>query len=103
MNAINLAGRDVTNSMMQLFTQRNYSFSTTSEREIVRDIKEKHSYVALDFENELASEKNYELPDGQVITIGSERFRCSELLFQPRLFGYQELGVVEMIEYHYEK
>lgn len=101
MNAISrldLAGRDLTDSMMQLLTQRGYSFSTTSEREIVRDLKEKHSYVALDFENEVATEKKYELPGGQVISIGSERFRCPEILFQPRLFGYQELGVAEMVK-----
>merc|ERR1719510_1202979 len=90
----------MTEYMFKLLTERGYTFSHTMdpEKEIVRDIKERLTYVALDFEAEMAKpdedlEKTYELPDGNVITVGKERFRCPEALFNTQPLGKTLAGI----------
>ena len=78
---IDIAGRDVTEYMQLLFRKSGYVFHTSAEKEIVRTIKEKQSYVALDPKKE---EKEwmqhggrlegqvveYTLPDGHKMKVG---------------------------------
>lgn len=87
---MDLGGSDLTDYLGKLLLRRGCSFSTTSERQIVRDIKETLCYVATDYEQQLTAKslgKEYKLPDGQTVTISEERVRCAEALFKPHLLG----------------
>lgn len=91
----NYAGRIVTGHLQKLLNERGYRVS----HEISREIKEKLCFVTLQYEatNSSYYDKTYELPDGQLLTIGEERFRSTEPLFCPAMAGIEGLGIHEMV------
>ncbi|XP_019254293.1 PREDICTED: actin-like isoform X3 [Nicotiana attenuata] len=101
-----LGGRDLTNYLKDIVMNLKegcYLSRIAFALEIIRHMKERIAYVALDFEQEIEKAKNfsksvekgYELPDGNIITLGAERFRCPEVLFQPSLVEKEATGIHE--------
>ena len=71
---------------MKLLTE-DFSITTTTEREMARDVKEMWCYISLDGYTGRKStaeitdkEKTYEIPVGIIITVSAIRFCCFEVL-----------------------
>uniref|UniRef100_A0A8C9Y8A7 Uncharacterized protein n=1 Tax=Sander lucioperca TaxID=283035 RepID=A0A8C9Y8A7_SANLU len=86
-----LAGVDVTMHLKKLLQEQGVCMRTTAEMEIVREMKEKCCCVAVDHE------MHYTMPDGQIVTLGTERFRAPEILFKPELIGRDHYGMHESV------
>jgi actin len=87
-NRLNWGGADVTDHLRRLLYERGFSFSSAVDEWQVRLIKEGLGYVAENYAAELEKPpeelaKEFELPDGQSVEVGAERFRCAEILFAP--------------------
>jgi len=101
---LDFGGSRITEYLIKLLNDRGCSFTTLADREIVRNIKETLAFVTLDFEEESETsatssitERSYKLPDGNVITLGVERFHCTEPLFNPSLLGIKAPSFQEML------
>jgi actin, other eukaryote len=99
---IDIGGKDVTDNLLKLLSNNGYTFQTSAEKEIVRDIKEKLGFVSSDIKRDLKLSENkfvksYELPDGNVIEVGHERFKPIEILFNPKLVNLENDGISETV------
>ncbi|ETO21826.1 hypothetical protein RFI_15382 [Reticulomyxa filosa] len=102
---LDIGGRDVTEHLMKTLMKKQAEEGkgikcvTSAEREIVRDIKETCGSVSLNQDNNNNSNNNveYELPDGQTLSIGEERFECTEVMFNPELMGIDSKGIHKLV------
>jgi len=111
-----VAGKDVTHQLQLLLRRSGLAFTTTAETQLVKSIKETVCYVSpqkpqedeptplssLSKESSEASKKismttTYQLPDGQIVHLGKERFRAPEIIFRPELIGSEELGAADAL------
>jgi len=98
---LDLGGRDLTDHLVRLlYEERGYNLESVAARRAARALKEQHCYVAQHYDAELGRaadspdlERTFQLPDGNVIAAGAERFRCPEALFQPALLGKEAPGI----------
>jgi len=106
---MDIAGKDITENLMQSLMTKHTDGQglrciATAEREIVRCIKEQCGSVSLNLKQEMEHEydnkeqntEQYELPDGQVLSIGIERFKCAEIMFNPEMMGIDSKGIHEL-------
>ncbi|ETO05537.1 hypothetical protein RFI_31858 [Reticulomyxa filosa] len=101
---LDLGGRDLVEYLQKIWAVKGHSFTTVTEKDILTHIKEQLTYVALDYGSELKKveahpsevERDYRLPDDEVITVGAERFQCAELLFDPSAMGLKQEGIHQL-------
>ncbi|CAE7723248.1 ACT1, partial [Symbiodinium pilosum] len=101
---LELGGRDLNEYLLKVLAKKDFKFTTSFEKAIVADLKEKLCYVCRDYQSEEMKvrcqefkDRPFELPDGSVVMVGPERFRCPEMLFQPSLFGKDEIGIQRLL------
>lgn len=96
-NRLDLAGRELNTLLGKLLSIDGHCFTKTAEQWAVRDMKEKHCYVALDPSSEFADSVGYHLPDGRDLILSDERWKCPEALFNPGLCGIESMGVAGLV------
>ncbi|CAK4647333.1 hypothetical protein LEN26_015529 [Aphanomyces euteiches] len=96
-----IGGDLVTSYLRRLLLDRGHAFTTTTESEILREIKETHTAVAMDFVQDVrqiaANATAYQLPDGTSIELGREIYCAPEVLFRPSLAGVTDAGLHSML------
>ena len=92
-----IGGKKLTKYLKQLLTDKKYNINTDAKELKINEIKEKYCRVSYDFENEIREageggnlEEKVKLPDGEEITLETERLKCPESLFRPNFLPLAE-------------
>lgn len=96
-----VAGRNVTRQLQLQLRRSGLCFTTTAEADLVRAIKEETCYLTptpvADDSMEKEAKTQYQLPDGQAVTLSTERYQAPSVLFDPSLCGSEEPGAADTL------
>jgi len=102
-----VAGRDVTRNLQLQLRRAGLCFSTTAESDLAKSMKEELCFLAGAPASSMASaaeekldrdsKTQYQLPDGQVVTLASERHAAPSVLFDPSLIGSEDPGAADVV------
>ena len=88
---LRVAGCDLAEHFVKISIERGCSLTAAAERDFARDVKQILCYIASDNDTVLTSTRrkrqgeNLRALRRKTITVGAERFRYAEVLFQPSL------------------
>lgn len=97
-----VAGSHLTEYMAQLLSESGVQIlDDRVAMDTAKDIKEKHSFMALDFDDEQAAYDqgegryvDYTLPDGKVVRLANLLMKCPEVMFNPSLIK-KDIGGID--------
>ncbi|KAF4966870.1 hypothetical protein FSARC_5483 [Fusarium sarcochroum] len=91
---VGFSGCDLTDYMIRLLGERGLIFSSSGQRETVREMKESLCYVSIESQTSRdISPQQYNLPDGRVIDLSDECCKVPEALFNPQEMGINRAGI----------
>jgi actin-related protein len=93
-----LGALNVTDYLIETTAKHGHCWSTTLERMLASDLRERICYVAENYEQVIGSTapsatETYRLPDGEAVTVDSEGILAPEILFKPSLAKLDEAGI----------
>ena len=92
-----LSGKSVTKYLLSKLKDKLQKFKINNLYEFSMKIKEKHCYLNLDTNKETHENTELELPDGNKILLGKEKFTATEILFNPNELNSELTGYPQMI------
>jgi actin len=101
---VDLGGRDITEYLATLLLLRGVNLTNPTELELVKLIKHKYCFVSESYDEDMkkaqdssAFDSTFILPDGRELKFSEERFKATEILFNPGMIGLESDGIHENV------